>query len=595
MAVLKHLSSKNANYGSAVQYLMFQHDSLTGRPLIEDGHLIMREEFLIDGVECSPANFDIECDRLNRKYHKNQEYKDIKSHHYIISFDPKDVTECGLTMEKAQEIGMDFTKNYFPGHQAVVCTHSDGENHSGNIHVHIVINSLRKNDVERRSFMERKCDSRAGYKHHLTNEYLEFLKKQVMSICKSLGLHQVDLLSPAKNRVTDKEQWAKARGQKKLDTANREKLNNGEMPEKSEFLTIKEELRHAIKAAASTAKSEKEFGQLLREKYHITLKVSRGSYGYVYPGRSKPIRGRMLGTEYTEKHLQTVFSHNLIRSFNEAYEKKEAADHPSVENQITAKPMLSPTPNTPETEDNPHITDMTPASGKSPATEEKPSLLGKLHIYQEISVQQSASQPEHESQFALPPRRKRIDALRSSAEAVAYLQENGYDSLDDLKADLIKVHAEEIALLQKITKVDKGINSLNEQLHYTGQYHANKSVYKEFVHSKDKDKAKFRAAHSIAIREYEDARYWLRSRVKGHSLPTYRFIESEEGKFPGPRTVRTVRDKEIAKRDKLRSELKDLKSEKTELTTILEKAEALIATPAIDETISTRKRDQQSL
>ena len=168
----------------------------------------------------------------------------------------------------------------------------------------------------------------AGYKHHLTNEYLEFLKKQVMSICRSLGLHQVDLLSPAKNRVTDKEQWAKARGQKKLDIANHEKIKNGETPEKSEFLTIKEELRRAIKDAASTAKSEKEFSTLLKEKYGITLKVSRGSYGYIHPNRNKPIRGRMLGTEYTEKHLQNIFSQNFLKGFQEAY-KKDVANQSS--------------------------------------------------------------------------------------------------------------------------------------------------------------------------------------------------------------------------------------------------------------------------
>ena len=78
-----------------------------------------------------------------------------KSHHYIISFDPKDAIENGLTGEWAQQIGMEYAKKNFPGHQALVCTHMDGHNESGNIHVHIVINSLRKFDVERQNFMER--------------------------------------------------------------------------------------------------------------------------------------------------------------------------------------------------------------------------------------------------------------------------------------------------------------------------------------------------------------------------------------------------------------------------------------------------------
>ena len=72
----------------------------------------------------------------------------------IDCFDPKDAAENGLTGEQAQQIGMEYTKKNFPGHQALVCTHMDGHNKSGNIHVHIVINSLRKFDVDRQDFME---------------------------------------------------------------------------------------------------------------------------------------------------------------------------------------------------------------------------------------------------------------------------------------------------------------------------------------------------------------------------------------------------------------------------------------------------------
>ncbi len=46
-------------------------------------------------------------------------------------------------MEKAQALGLNFCKENFSGHPAIVCTHPDGHNHSGNIHVHIVIGSVR--------------------------------------------------------------------------------------------------------------------------------------------------------------------------------------------------------------------------------------------------------------------------------------------------------------------------------------------------------------------------------------------------------------------------------------------------------------------
>lgn len=71
--------------------------------------------------------------------------------------------------------------------------------------MHIVINSLRKYDVERQDFMKRPCDSLAGYKHHLTKNYLIYLKHDVMDMCRREQLHQVDLLSPAEKKVTDRE------------------------------------------------------------------------------------------------------------------------------------------------------------------------------------------------------------------------------------------------------------------------------------------------------------------------------------------------------------------------------------------------------
>ena len=82
-----------------------------------------------------------------RHYSKNQRKEDVKSHHYIISFDPRDAQDNGLTVDRAQRLGEQFCKEHFPGHQALVCTHPDGHNHSGNIHVHIVINSLRIAEV----------------------------------------------------------------------------------------------------------------------------------------------------------------------------------------------------------------------------------------------------------------------------------------------------------------------------------------------------------------------------------------------------------------------------------------------------------------
>ena len=144
MATLKHIASKNSDYTAIEAYLVYQHDAFTGKQLLdEQGRPKLRESYLLDTLECGDFSFATACLLANRKYGKNTQHGDIKSHQYIISFDPRDAADNGLTMEKAQALGLKFCEENFPGHPAIVCTHPDGHNHSGNIHVHIVIGSIR--------------------------------------------------------------------------------------------------------------------------------------------------------------------------------------------------------------------------------------------------------------------------------------------------------------------------------------------------------------------------------------------------------------------------------------------------------------------
>ena len=134
VAILKHVAGKSADYGAALDYLKYEHDEVLKRPLLDaNGNWVLRRDILLEGINCEPELFDVECEMLNAQYHKNQNYDEIKTHHYLISFDPADKDECGLTGEQAQAIGMEYVKANFPGHQALVCTHMDGHNGSGNV------------------------------------------------------------------------------------------------------------------------------------------------------------------------------------------------------------------------------------------------------------------------------------------------------------------------------------------------------------------------------------------------------------------------------------------------------------------------------
>ena len=314
MATLKHINSKNADYGAAEQYLLFEHDEFTMKPVLDEtGRLIPREDYRLSTLNCGGEDFAVACMRANLRYGKNQRREDVKSHHYIISFDPRDGPDNGLTVDRAQALGEKFCAEHFPGHQALVCTHPDGHNHSGNIHVHIVINSLRIYEVPLLPYMDRPADTREGCKHRCTNAAMEYFKSEVMEMCHREGLYQIDLLNGSKNRVTDREYWAQKKGQAALDKQNAPMIAGGITPRQTKFETNKEKLRQTLRKALATAASFDEFSSLLLQE-GVTVKESRGRLSYLTPDRTKPITARKLGDDFDRAAVFAVLEQNAARA-----------------------------------------------------------------------------------------------------------------------------------------------------------------------------------------------------------------------------------------------------------------------------------------
>ncbi len=205
-----------------------------------------------------------------------------------------------------------FARQNFPGHQMIVCTHKDGHNSSGNIHVHIVLNSVRKFTVERRDYMDQPGDHLAGTKHRSTDLFTRHLKQSLMELCQQQDLYQVDLLSPARVKISDREYWAKRRGQVYLDQINAEKKAAGIEPEKTVYQTEKEILREQISTVMKDSYSMEEFSKKLLELYGVEVHESRGRLSYFPLDRTKPIRARMLGTDFEKEYLERYFSSPIL-------------------------------------------------------------------------------------------------------------------------------------------------------------------------------------------------------------------------------------------------------------------------------------------
>ena len=314
MATFKHISSKNADYGAAEQYLTFEHDEFTMKPTLdENGRLVPREDYRLATLNCGDEDFAVACMRSNLRYGKNQKREDVKSHHYIISFDPRDGTDNGLTVDKAQSLGEEFCKEHFPGHQAIVCTHPDGHNHSGNIHVHIVINSLRIEAVPLLPYMDRPADTKCGMKHRCTDAAMEYFKSEVMEMCHRENLYQIDLLHGSKNRVTEREYWAQKKGQLALDKANAPMIADGITPRQTKFETDKAKLRQTIRNTLDRASTFDEFSALLLQS-GISVKESRGRLSYLTPDRTKPITARKLGDDFDRTAVLALLEQNAHRA-----------------------------------------------------------------------------------------------------------------------------------------------------------------------------------------------------------------------------------------------------------------------------------------
>ena len=236
----------------------------------------------------------------------------MKTHHYIISFDPKDAVENGLTMEQAQALGLQFCKDNFPGHPAIVCTHPDGHNHSGNIHVHIVIGSIRTREVERKPYMQKPRDWREGMKHSSTAMTMRHLRVAVMEMCQDAKLYQIDLLS-SKKRVSEREYWMKRRGQMKLDRENAALLAAGQQPTQTKFETVKDTLRKQISSVLYRATSFEDFSDRLLQQYGIAVKESRGCLSYLPAGRTKFIRAKHLGDKFDKAAVLATLQANTER------------------------------------------------------------------------------------------------------------------------------------------------------------------------------------------------------------------------------------------------------------------------------------------
>lgn len=522
MAILKHVKSKNANYSSVIDYLLYQHNEKNSKPILDEyGHKLLRKDFYMDGINCSPLSFDKECRRTNAKFHKNNKKSDIKNHHYIISFDPDDVKENKLTGEKAQQLCLEYAKKNFPGYQALVVTHTDGDNHSGNIHTHIVINSVRKYSVEKQPYMDKPHEEMAGYKHRSTKRFLIHLKKEVMEMCQREGLHQIDLLAPAKEKTSEKEYRAKTRGQKKLEQVNQKIMDAGMKPTASTFQTQKDFIRNAVSEISKTARTFDQFQSLLLEQYNISVTSERGRYRYLHPDRDRRITDKALGSHYGKDYLEQKFLQNQ----GLAVSRKENQKDTSATTDYRKDPIA--------------------------IFRYRSSLRLVVNLQDNVKAMQNEA-------YA---RKVKISNLQQMAETLVYVQEHGYGHREEVVAALEQSQKDLETSESQAEVFSSQMKTLNAQIHYTGQYYASKNTYRDYL--KTINKKKFRQTHETKIQQYLEARDWLKEFYP-------------DGKMLSLKSLQEAKESLKAETRSLKEKIQQERTSVRELETVLHNIDAIL-------------------
>ena len=487
MAILKHKTNKNMNYGDALDYLLFQHDEYTMKPILdEQGRKQLRDEYYIDGINCEPMFFEKECEMVNKKYHKNYRYDEIKSHHYVLSFDPSDKTERGLTGEKAQQLGLEFARKNFPGHQILVVTHTDGHNHSGNIHVHIVLNSVRKETVAEEDFMERPCDHKAGYKHHQTRALLTHLQKSLMELCEREKLHQIDLLSPSASKITQEEYWAQRRGQKNLDEINKQIIEDGYIPTQTNFQTQKQKIRDAVDKLVAVSESFEDFQSQLFEKYKITVIEKRGRYSYHLPEREKNISERSLGAHYGKEYLSSIYG--------------------------TKTKCITP--------------EIPSMREYDPTYDYQADPIAILYIRSNLRLVTDLQTCVKAQQSQAYAHKVKLTNLKQMAETIVYVQEHGYDTRDDLQNQYKEILSKGQRAKSALNAVSAELKVTNIPLKHLGRYYANRRIYNQMT--KSLNKKKFRQEHCKELAVYKESKEWLERQFPDGTFPTVKELQTQK-------------------------------------------------------------------
>lgn len=209
---------------------------------------------------------------------------------------------------------------------------------------------------------------------------------------------------------------------------------------------------------------------------------------------------RNLGTRYTEDFLLKAF-------------EKNTKSHRELKEEI----LEQPTPNT--------STDLPTVPFSDTSAIPAPFIFIKSDLRLVIDLQTCIKAQPSEA-YA---QKVKLTNLKQIAQTVAYIQEHGYDSLDDFHAVLDQASDQTSASRKSLKDTEQQLRNVNEQIHFTGQYLAYKNVYADYRKSRNKDK--FYEEHRAELSLYDTALRTLKEKSVGNKLPSMKALYAEKDRL----------------------------------------------------------------
>lgn len=291
MAIIKHASSKNADYSDVLGYFTQKHkenlDTGHYEPILDEYGLTQeRENYAVVcltayGNEAAPEHWAVACEHTNRAFDKNNKFGEVRQHQYIICHPAEDRPK--MTMDDLLKEGKAFVRENLHGYDALIAVHRDTDCD----HIHIAINSVRTFQREEEPWMVRNddgtvklCEMRAGGKHQDSAGFRRHINDWLLDYTRRHDLTEKD-----NNAISDKRKA--------------ERRLHPESPDSIILSRRERELREALLKEIPQSGGFGELQNRLREGYGILLKRSGTgkTVSLRHPESMKPVRLDRLGLD----------------------------------------------------------------------------------------------------------------------------------------------------------------------------------------------------------------------------------------------------------------------------------------------------------